>query len=109
MPSIKSIFISLAVAAVVSAQAGTQIVDGQIQVPTAAPSIVTVISRTPTPTAPTVTVRTSAGPLPTTNGTVTTGAPAKTPTAFPGAANMMVWSKEIAVGAVGVAVGLAFL
>ena len=119
---------SLAFAAVVAAQAGKQIPDGQVQVPTStvpkvAPTLVTQITdgqiQKPVPTVgpistapapkPTVVVPSKGLPAPSSNGTFTTGSPGATPSAFHGAANMLGWSKEIVIGAVGVAAGLAML
>lgn len=86
MPSIKNILL-LAFATVAYAQ--SQISDGQIQVPTA-----TILTTAPAPIA----TGTSGIPVPPTNGTFTTGAPAATsPAPFTGAANLMSWSKEMVV------------
>lgn len=105
MVSIKSIVLSVAFAVAVSAQ--SQIPDGQVQVPTAAPPVVT-----PTPivvTKPLTTVISSGVPQASANGTFTTGAPAATsPAPYTGAANLLSWSKEIAVAGAAVA-GLAML
>ena len=111
MVSFKSIILSLAFAAAVSAQ--QQIADGQVQVPTTAPAVVT-----PKPTSvapPLITgvkppvVISSGVPVPSANGTFTTGAPAATsPAPYTGAANLLSWSKEIAVAGAAVA-GLAML
>lgn len=102
MPSIKTIVLSLALAAAVSAQGASQITDGQIQVPTA----LVPLSTAPAPTA---TVYSTGNPAPTSNGTFITGVPAPSASAFPGAGNMLSWSKEVVIGAAGVAVGLALL
>ena len=104
MVSIKSIVLSFAVAAAVSAQGGTQIPDGQIQIPTASVPLST--AAVPTTVA---SVHATGAPAPTHNGTFTTGAPSTKPSTFPGAGNMLVWSKEVALGAAGVALGLALL
>lgn len=99
----------MAFAAAVSAQ--SQISDGQVQVPTAAPPVVTpkpTLAPPPLPTAPIVTGA-SGAPNPPANGTFTTGAPAATsPAPYTGAANLLSWSKEIAVAGAAVA-GLAML
>lgn len=104
MPSIKTIVLSLALAAAVSAQGASQITDGQIQVPTSSVPL----STAPAPTTA-ATVYSTGAPGPTSNGTFITGVPAPTASAFPGAGNMLAWSKEIVIGAAGVAVGLALL
>ena len=83
----------------------TQITDGQIQVTTSAP--VAPVTQIPDGQiqAPT---GISGVPAPTQNGT--TIAPATpSPSAFTGAGNIMAWSKEIAVVAVGAAAGLVML
>lgn len=108
MVSIKSIIVSVAFAVAVSAQ--SQISDGQIQVPTAAPPVVTPAPTVAPPlsTGPAVIVS-SGVPVPSANGTFTTGAPAATSAVpYTGAANLLSWSKEIAVAGVAVA-GLAML
>lgn len=108
MVSFKSIILSVAFAAAVSAQ--SQISDGQIQVPTAAPPIVTPKPTVVAPPLSTAVVHISSGvPVPSANGTFTTGAPAATsPAPYTGAANLLSWSKEIAVAGAAVA-GLAML
>lgn len=83
----------------------TQIHDGQIQAPTSAPAPVTQIHdgqiQVPTTTA------VSTGIIPSaTNGTFTSPAPTAS---FTGAAALMSWSQNIAVGAVGAAAGFAML
>lgn len=99
MHSIKSIIV-LAFAAAVSAQ--SQISDGQIQVPTTA-----ILSTAASP--PPIATGTTGIPVPTTNGTFTTGAPVATsPVPFPGAANILSWSKEMVVVGAAVA-GFAML
>ena len=108
MLSIKTIILSVAFAAAVSAQ--SQIADGQIQVPTSAPPVVTPAPTVAPPlsTAPVVIIS-SGVPVPTANGTFTTGAPAATsPVPYTGAANLLSWSKEIAIAGAAVA-GLAIL
>lgn len=86
MPSMKNILL-LAFATVAYAQ--SQISDGQIQVPTH-----TVLTTAPAPIA----TGTTGVPIPPTNGTFTTGAPAATsPVPYTGAANILSWSKEIVV------------
>ncbi|MCJ1266625.1 hypothetical protein MMC22_006510 [Lobaria immixta] len=104
MPSIKNIVLALAMAAAVSAQGVTVISDGQPQVPT----VTMPLSTAPAPTT-VATVISTGSPSPSTNGTFTTGAPSSTASPFPGAANMLAWSKEVVIGAAGVAVGLALL
>lgn len=92
----------MAFAVAVSAQ--SQIDDGQIQVPTAVVQIddgqIQVPTSVPAPltTAPAPIVTVSSGiPVPTSNGTFTTGAPGTTPAPFTGAASILGWSREIAM------------
>lgn len=103
MVSIKSLILSVAFAALVSAQ--SQISDGQVQVPTAAPPVVTPVPTVTPPLTTAVTPVSSGVPVPIANGTFTTGAPAAT---YTGAANLLSWSKEMVVAGAAVA-GLAML
>ena len=123
MPSIQKIVISLAFAVAVAAQ-GSQIPDGQVQaVSTVTPTPVAQITDgqvQAVTTAPVVTpvkqitdgqvqavgTGVSTGvPSPSANGTFA----APSPSAFAGAANILGFSKEIAVAAVGAAAGFAML
>ena len=104
MPSIKSIVLTFALAAAVSAQGATQINDGQVQIQT----VPVQLSTAPAPTT-VATVISTGVPSPSVNGTFTTGAPSTTASPFPGAGNMLAWSKEAVVGAAGMAVALALL
>jgi len=81
----------------------SQISDGQIQVTTAAPASQISDGQIQIPT----TISTGVM-APSPNGTTVVAATA-TPSAFTGAANIMAWSKEIAVVAVGAAAGLVML
>lgn len=130
MPSIQKIVVSLAFAASVLAQTQIadgqvqQITDGQVQAVTATPVVqitdgqiqaVTTVAPTVTPVAQitdgqiqavTTLASVSTGiPSPSANGTFT--APA--PSAFKGAANIVGWSQELAVAAIGAAAGFAML
>lgn len=106
MVFIKSIILSVAFAAAVSAQ--SQISDGQIQVPTSAPAVVTP-KPTVAPPLSTAVIASTGGTAPPVNGTFTSKTPAATsPAPYTGAANLLSWSKEMAVAGAAVA-GLAML
>ena len=85
----------------------TQIGDGQIQVTTSAPAVVPV-SQISDGQIQAPTGISSGAPAPSPNGT-TIAPVTPTPSAFTGAANVMAWSKEIAVVAVGAVAGLVML
>ena len=84
----------------------TQISDGQIQVTTSAP--VVPVSQISDGQIQAPTGISSGAPAPSPNGT-TIAPVTPTPSAFTGAANVMAWSKEIAVVAVGAVAGLVML
>ena len=125
MPSIQKIIISLAIASVAAAQSVAQIGDGQIQVTSApivtptpkvtstAPAVAqitdgqiqVVSTKAPTTTAPVV--ASTGAPAPSANGTFSSVKPSGTP--FTGAANMLSWSQEAAVLAIGAAGAFAML
>ena len=131
MHSVQNIVVSLAFAA--SALAATQITDGQIQAPTTAPVTQITDGQIQAPTsvpvkqitdgqiqiptsAPTPVKQISDGqiqqvstgvPAPSPNGTFTHPGPSAS--AFTGAANILGWSQEMALAAVGAAAGFAML